>query len=172
MANIDNPNGFKPYVSPTAQGGQAKVMYFDLAAANSVIGIGDPVYSVGGVINIAATGSALMGIAAEAKAASSGGKIAVWADPEQWFVAQTDDGTGTATDIGGAQANADIVAGTPVNGKSIAEIDEDTATTTATLTLKLIRLSDEAGNAYGENNRWVVKINNHQLGSHTGTAGT
>lgn len=176
MANTDNPNGFLPYNNPSGGGGQPYVEYFDLASANSAIGVGDPVKWASGVIDRAATGDALCGVAAEAKAASAGGKIAVWCDPQQRFVAQTDDTTGTITALAGIGVNADIVAGAPSNGRSIAEIDESTGDTTATRQLKILRLSEEMNgrqaNAYGQFNRMVVKINNHQFGSHTGTAGT
>jgi hypothetical protein len=177
MANVDNPNGFKPWISPGASG-QAKVTYLDLSASNSEIGIGSPLTIASGIVDLAAATNALCGISAEYKAASAGGLIAVWADPNQLFVAQTDDGTGTITAVAGVGLNASFV-GTGVTGlESDAEIDEDSGATTATLELKIIRLSTEytgdngALNAYGEFNRMVVKINNHQFGSHTGTAGS
>lgn len=177
MANNNSPNGFQPYLNPFNSGGTAKKVYLPLLATNAVIGIGDPVTIAAGGVDRAAASAALCGIAAEAKAASSGGSIAVWGDPDQLFVAQTDDGTGDTTDATGLRKNVNFVAGTPSNGRSIAEIDENSGTTTATLPFKIIALSNEfsgasgAQNAFGEFNRLVVKINNHQLGSHTGTAG-
>lgn len=176
MANVDNPSGFMPYVSPSGGGGQAYIEYLDLSSSNSLIGKGDPVKSVSGVVDKASAADALCGIAAEAKAANSGGKIAVWCDPNQRFVAQCDDTTGVLTALAGIQLNADFVTGTAVNGISIAEIDESSGATTATLPFKVLRLSEEMNgrqaNAFGQFNRLVVKINNHQFGSHTGTAGT
>ncbi len=173
MANTDAPNGFLPYINPgDGCGGQAKIGYFPLAAANSAIGVGTPVTLVsGGPANIAGTTDALVGIAAEAKAANSGGKIAVWCDPAQWFVAQTDNGTGDLTAAANLGKNCTFVGTGVSNGRSTAEIDENSGDSTATLLFKTIRLSDEAGNAHGEFNRLVVKINNHQLGEGTGTAG-
>ena len=119
MANTDAPNGFRPWSNPNNGSGQPVVRYLDLSASNTQIDKGDPVTSASGVINVAAASDALIGIAAESKAASTGGKIAIWSDPDQEFVAQTDDGTGTATAIGGAQANINFVAGTGSNGRSI-----------------------------------------------------
>lgn len=175
MANSNVPNGFKPYGSPHGGGGQPVVTEHALLSTNAAIGVGDPVKVAAGGVDRAAASDALCGIAAESKAASAGGTIKIWSDPQQEFVAQTDDGTGTATALAAIGLNADIVAGTPSNGRSIAEIDESSANTTATLPLKLLRLSDEyqgnVRNAFGEFNRLVVKINNHQFGSHTGTAG-
>jgi len=167
MANVNNPNGFLPYLA--GGGGPPRITYLPLATANTAIGVGDPVTLVATGVDRAAASAALCGIAAEPKAASAGGKIAVWADPSQEFVAQTDDGTGACTTAVFMRTNANFVAGNAANGHSIAEIDEDTATTTATLPFKVLRLSDEAGNAFGEFNRLVVKINNHQLGEGTGT---
>lgn len=161
-----------PYTNASNGGGEPTIEYFDLTVANAAIGKGDPVEWVSGLVNRANAASALCGIAAESKAASSGGKIAVWADPDQRFVAQTDDGTGVLTAVEGIGLNADFVEGTPSSGRSTAEIDESSGATTATLPFKILRLSEEVGNAYGEFNRMVVKINNHQFGSGTGTAGT
>lgn len=172
MANSNNPNGFTPVQNANNGGGQPVVTYFDLSSTNTIIGKGDPVKSASGVIDRAAAGDALIGIAAEHKAANSGGTIAVWADPSQLFSAQTDDGTGTGTAVAAAQGNCNFVAGNASNGRSIAELDESSVNTTATLPFKLLWLEKSPNNAYGEFNRWVCKINNHQLGSHTGTAGT
>jgi len=178
MANINNPNGFQPVNNPTGGGGQPVVEYFDLAAANTEVGIGTPLKWVSGVINIAAAGDALAGVAAEYKAASAGGTIAVWSDPNQRFVAQTDDGTGTLTALAGIGLNANFVGTGVTNRRSTAEIDETSGNTTATLQFKVLALSTEytgtygALNAYGEFNRLICKINNHQFGSSTGTDGT
>lgn len=168
MANTDNPNGFKPYLT----GRKPQITYYDLSDTNSAIGIGDPVdYDDDGTVNRSAASAALVGIAAEPKSANSGGQIAVWDDPDQLFVAQTDDGTGTLTAQTGQNLNANFVAGTPSNGRSIAEIDEDSGATTPTLPFKIIRLSNEAGNAFGEFNRLVVRINNMKAKGGTGTLG-
>jgi len=172
MANIDNGTGFLPYNNPNNGGGQPVVEEFDLAAANTKIGVGTPVKSVGGVVDIAAAGDALIGIAAEYKAANAGGKIKVWSDPSQRFVAQTDNGTGVLTAVAGIQLNANFIGTGVTNKRSTAEIDESSGATGATLPFKVLKLSPEVSNAYGEFNRLIVKINNHQLGSHTGTAGT
>ena len=52
------------------------------------------------------------------------------------------------------------------------EIDSSSKNTTATLNVKLIDFYDVPSNdATANNSVLVVKINNHELGSHTGTAG-
>lgn len=168
MANTNHPNGFLPYVGC----GSAKIHYYDLKSTNSAIGRGDPlVQDSSGTVDRAAASAVLAGIAAEPKDANAGGKIAVWDEPEQLFVAQTDDGTGTATAQTCQNLNANFVAGTPSNGQSIAEVDEDSAATTPTLPFKIVRLSDESGNAFGEFNRLIVRMNNAKVKGGTGTLG-
>ena len=178
MANRNAPSGFLPVNLPTGGGGQPVVEEFDLTVANSEIGVGTPVKWVSGLIDRAAAADALAGIAAEYKAASAGGKIAVWSDPNQRFVAQTDDGTGTLTAVGGIGLNTSFVGTGVTNRRSTAELDQSEGATTATLEFKVLKLSPEYSgsggikNVYGEFNRLIVKINNHQFGSSTGTAGT
>ena len=52
------------------------------------------------------------------------------------------------------------------------EIDSSSKNTTAALQVKLLDFYDTPSNdATANNSVLVVKINNHQLGSHTGTTG-
>lgn len=177
MANNNAANGFLPFSAPYGGNGQAIVTDHDLHATNSEIGIGSPVEIVDGGINLATagTGNAMCGHAAEYKAASAGGKIKIWSDPQQLFVAQTDDGTGTATALGAVGLNINFIGTGVTNQRSTAELDESSAATGATLQYKIMGLSPEvqgnAVNAFGEFNRLVVKINNHQFQGSTGTAG-
>ena len=174
MANPDVKNGFRP-VRGGSSGKSPRVTPYPLAAATDEIGIGTPVYMTSGAINRAGTTDALRGIAAEYKAASAGGTILVWDDPEQEFVAQTDDGTGDLTAAANLNKNCTFVGTGVTNRQSTAEIDENSGSSTATLLFKTLRLSKTfhrtAQNAHGEFNRLVVKINNHQLQGGTGTAG-
>lgn len=173
MANLDNPSGFLPYDDPDCGGGNAPIKYMLLRVDGTAINLGDPLTISSGRVQKAAAGNALCGIAAEYKTGIATGRIAVWADPSTYFVAQTDNGTGTLTDDTGIGLNADFVAGgSPTNKRSNAEIDESTGAATATLPFKVIDISDEISNAYGQFNRLVVRINNHQLQSGTGTAGS
>lgn len=170
MANVDAPRGFLPHTNKDGSGGP-KVEYLDLSATNAEIGVGDLVTIAAGGVNKAVAGNALCGSAAEAKAANSGGKIAVWSDPSQQFVAQTDDGETGLVAAANMRKNANFIPGTVSNGRSTAEIDESTGATGATLPLKIIGLAPGVDNEYGEFNKLVVKINNHQFGGGTGTAG-
>lgn len=178
MANPDMPNGFRPYADPFSGSGQPQITEHDVLATNVAIGIGSPVAIVAGGLDhaTAGAGNALCGIAAEAKAANSGGKLKVWSDPFQEFVAQTDNGTGTATALAAVGLNIDFVGtGVGANNLSTAELDESSAAVTANCQFKIKRLADEINgknvNAFGQFNRFVVKINNHQFSTGTGTAG-
>lgn len=177
MANPDIPSGFKPFLGGSH--GSPEIVELPLAAANAAIGIGSPItLGAAGVTHATAgTGNALSGIAAEAKAASSGGFIKVWGyrDYNQLFTAQTDNGTGTATN-GLADTNLNInFVGTGVsNGLSTSELDENSATSGATVQFTIVKLAktfhSTAQNAAGEFNRLVVRINNHT--ARAGVAGT
>ncbi len=177
MANIDSANGFVPYKAPHSGNGQPTITEHVLHASNTAVGIGAPVAVVAGGVNLASagTGNPMMGIAAEAKAASAGGKIKIWSDPQQLFSAQTNDGTGTATAAAAIGLNINFAGVSKSGNLSTAELNEGSAAAGATLQFKIIELSTEVQgkiiNAHGEFNRLVVKINNHQLQGGTGTAG-
>lgn len=76
----------------------------------------------------------------------------------------------TAADVG---LNASIIVGSgdTTTGISAVELDNSTEATTATLELRILGMSPRPDNAIGEHCKWLVKINNHQLGSSTGVAG-
>lgn len=72
-----------------------------------------------------------------------------------------------------ASKNASIFVGTPGTGVNLSAvvIDASTVATTATLALKLMGVSPRPDNALGGFCKWLCKINNHQYGAGTGTAG-
>jgi len=99
--------------------------------------------------------------------------VQVCDDPNALYEAQ-EDSVGGNIAITDGQKNVDFVvaAGDTTFGLSGMEIDSSTVNTTATLPLKLMGSIQEAGSDLPDTNaKWVVKINNHQYGSHTGTAG-
>lgn len=175
MANVNAPHGFVPVRKLSGGGGHFPVKRMPLLSTNAAIGIGDPVVQTSaGVIDRGAASpaeSTFWGIAAEAHAANDGAStdpnkntIAVWCDPDIVFEAQTDDGTGTATSQACVGNTANYVAGAPVNGVSIAEIDESTGgATTNSLPLKILGLYKQVGNAFGEFNKLEVAINSSAL---------
>ncbi len=162
MANRDQTTGAKP-VGPCL-----RVEQYIAAAA---IYPGDFVkQEAAGKVTVAAASDALVGVALS-YASADGENVLVANHPDQLFEVQADDSTvDNQTDIG---LNYDIVAtaGNSSYKRSNHELDASTQATTATLPLRLIRISRRADNALGEFAKCVVKINNHQLGSHTGTAG-
>jgi hypothetical protein len=160
MANVDKPHGFRPIRALYGTHGQTNE--YSLAAANSEIWPGDVVErTADGVVNLASAASVqIVGVAAEYKAANAGGTIQLYDNPGQIYEAQTDNGTGTATVQTGLNLNADFVA-TAGSGRSLMEIDENSAAATATLPLRLIRLYPDPENALGEFNRLEVMFNNH-----------
>lgn len=93
-------------------------------------------------------------------------------DPNTLYEVQ-EDSVGGALTAGSAGLNANIIVGVgdTVSGASAMEIDSSTAATTATLDAKLISIVPREDNALGTNARWIVKLNNHQFASGTGTAG-
>lgn len=123
-----------------------------------------------GKVAQAAASDALVGVAMS-YASGDGVELVVADDPNQLFMIQADDATIDAqTDIG---LNYDIVvaAANTTYRRSGMELDASTQATTATLPLKLVRIDRSVDNALGNNVKCIVQINNHQNGSHTGTAG-
>lgn len=168
--NVDRPRGFRP--TRTLDGSPITCNSYPVAAANTAMGIGDVVVRTNaGVVDIgAASATQIVGIAAEAKAASAGGYMLVYDNPMTCFAAQTDDGTGTATAQTACNLNINFVATASSGGMSRMELDENTANTTSTLPFTLLRLYPAPGNDLGEFNVWEVCINNHVLKS-LGTTG-
>lgn len=161
MANKDQVKGFEPY---------GKLQSARNYQAGGTIYQGDLVkFSSGGQVVQAAAADACCGVALSY--ATSGNDVLVADSPDQMFVGQADDSTIDAqTDI---NLNYDFVvasANTTYRTSGM-EVDASTQNTTATLPLKVVKILPRIDNALGANVDVVCKINNHQLGSHTGTAG-
>lgn len=196
MANTSRVNGFKPvkYMNGAPYNGQC-TMYYVPASDNTAIFVGDLVKlgstpdgsGVRGVTQ-AAAGDACIGVVVgivpsmtnldtpQYRAASTAAYVLVADDPNIIFEAQEDGDTDPLEMVdAGLNVNFVVGSGSTTTGASGMQIDSNTEATGATLPLKLLqpvqRPDNElvsAGQAY---TRWLVKINNHQLGSHTGTAG-
>ncbi len=162
MANRDAPHGFLPV---RTKGGTCPppLAPYALAAANSAIFMGDVVVlTAAGFVDRGAAAPAagtLLGVAAEDKAASAGGTIKVWDDPDIVFEAQTDDTTGTATAQTCIGNNIDIIATAGSGGHSNMELDESTSAVAATLPFKIVGLHKVVGNSFGQFNRLLVVLN-------------
>lgn len=97
--------------------------------------------------------------------------INVHDDPLMLFSVQSNNSaTISSADIG---LNADIAvgSGSTVTGASATVLNSTGKATTATLQLKILGLINDPANAFGDYNRLLVKINNHELNAGTGTAG-
>lgn len=162
MPNLDQPQGFRPKGEPRR---------CNAYVAAGAIYPGDAVsLEAGGRVAAAVASAALCGVAAT-YAAAAGDEVMVWDDPDQLFIAQADDATIDAqTDI---MLNYDILAtaGDATYRVSRMEVDASTQAATATLPLKVLGIEKRPDNALGAQVDVICKINNHQLGEGTGTAG-
>jgi len=107
---------------------------------------------------------------------STAGYVLVADDPNILFEVEegvTGSAAGTALTVSaiGNNANFVVIAGAKTYSDSGTLLDNSTEAVTATLNLKLMGLAQREDNAFGARAKWIVKINNHQYGSHTGTAG-
>lgn len=107
---------------------------------------------------------------------STAGYVLVADDPNILF--EIEEGTaagaaGTALTAAAIGNNANFVVTAPsaTYMDSATLLDNTTEATTATLNLKIMSLAQREDNAFGTRAKWIVKINNHQYGSSTGTAG-
>lgn len=196
MANEARVNGFKPvkYLNGAPYNGQC-TMYSVAATDGTALFVGDlvkldgtaDVNGIRGVVQAAAS-DACIGVVVgvvpsmtaldtpQYRAASTARYVLVADDPNIIFEAQEDGDTDPLEMVdAGLNVNFVVGAGSTTTGASGMQIDSNTEDTTATLPLKLIEPVQRPDNelvATGQaNTRWLVKINNHQLGSHTGTAG-
>lgn len=198
MANVSRVNGFRPiqYMNGAPWNGQFRI-YAIPAAEGTATFVGDLVKLYTGdttdVVNFptcmqAAASDACVGVvvgfipdysnlnAAPYRLASTLRYAMVVDDPNVLFEAQ-EDGDSDPLELQDLGQNVNFVVGSgnTTTGQSGMQIDSSTHGTGATLPLKLFNATRRADNelvADGQaNTRWVVKINNHQLGSHTGTAG-
>jgi len=162
MANKDQPRGAEPF---------GKVLRVSKYIAGGTVYPGDLLKQDNtGRLVVVAAGDASIGVAANK--AAVGEAVQVWDHPDQRFVIQSDDATEPAA-LTAVGLNYDVLAtaGDSTYNTSRQELDGSTGATTATLALKLLALAPAADNAFGAQADCIVKINNHQLGSHTGTAG-
>ena len=169
MANLNFPRGFIPI------GGCNSVREYNIAAANPQIGENDLVErrADGFVYPASVTTITPIGIAAESKAANSGGRLKVYDSPDLLLEAQVDDASVAAhTDF---DLNYDIIASAPnaVSGRSTMQIDGSTKAATATLPIKILRIREivtKERNVLGNHVAVECIINNH-LHKSTGVIG-
>jgi hypothetical protein len=161
MANRDIVDGAKPYgpclrIRPYKA--EAAVYPGDLLKQNAA-----------GTVEQAAASNACIGVALTYAAAA--GTVLVADHPDQEFVMQVDTNDVDAQTDMGLNYNITVASANTTYRRSGMEIDGTTGATTATLPIKVLRALPAVDNALGANVKVICKINNHQLGSHTGTAG-
>lgn len=161
MANKDMVKGAEP---------TGRIYELQVYKTESAVYPGDFVKkNAAGTVEQAAAADAILGVAMHYAAAAA--DVLVADHPDQLFVIQADDNTIDAqTDIG-LNYNIVVAAANTTYKRSGMELDGSTGATTATLPLKLVRISKDVDNALGANVKCVVRINNHQNGQATGVEG-
>lgn len=189
MANSDRVKGFAPVRHISSPWNGQTNRYYVVAGDATAIFVGDLVKLDGGsdgkgvrsVTQSAAAGASVgvvVGVEPTAgsldtpqyRAASTAKYVYVVDDPNALFVVQEDGNIGTAAV--GLNCDVTIAAGSTITGNSGMELDSSETNTTATLQLKIIEaVQAENNDSTAANAKWIVKINNHQLNSGTGSAG-
>jgi hypothetical protein len=192
MANKDIPNGLVPVDGTGGAHCISMNPYVIASGDGTAVGVGCPLKLAGSMDDAtgyptairATAGDACCGVVVgfladkdyenQTHRSASTRRIALVADsPEQLFSIQ-EDSVGGALAAANVGQNADMIFASvnTTTGLSGVELDSSTAASgNATYVLKILRLDPAVDNAVGTNARWIVKINNHQFGSHTGTAG-
>jgi hypothetical protein len=168
MANTDRPCGFKPH---------GELKHVGIYVAAGTIYPGDAVEFEAGADNTtqyrarvaAANAGPLCGVALNY--ATVGQKVRVADDPSQLFVGQCDGSDFDKNEDLGLNCAILATSGNTTYKVSRMEIDSSELNTTATLDVKVLGVLERTKNEFGEFATVIFKINNHQLGSHTGTAG-
>ena len=194
MANANRPTGLSPvkHITGAPFNGQAN-LYCILAADTNGYAIGDPVVSAAGgadaggipAVTLGAATGALRGVIVGVFDTKAIAKIGnpdsivrpAAAQTKDWYVLVADSpdlvfevqevGTGTplaAADVG---LNTNFVVGTNNGFVSGWTLDNATELGTATLQAKILGLAQRADNVVGQYAKWLVKINNHELGNVT-----
>jgi len=169
MANVDAPRGFRPY---------KRLYQTNRYIAASTVYPGDMVKLEAGASNTTQyqarveAGSdtgALLGLAMNYAAA--GESVLVADDPQQLFVGQCDESDFDSNADLGDNCNILATAGSSTYKTSRMEIDSSDIANTATHQIKILGVlkRQDGKNEFGANVELIFKINNHQLGSHTGT---
>jgi hypothetical protein len=192
MANTSRINGFRPvkHLNGSPYNGQVNVYHIP-ASDGTAVYVGDVVKYAGSstadgtkpTVALAAAGDAIVGvvvgfavnrdninIGGSYRAASTARDVLVCDSPDVVFEVETSNGTPAATDVG---LNINHATGSPdtATARSGAYVDFGTEATTAALTFKILGFVPREDNEVGASAKLLVKINNHQHGSHTGTAG-
>lgn len=159
MANKAQPVGLKPY---------EQCLRARPYVAGSTVYPGDPVsLAADGQVDSSIT-VPLIGVALHY--ATVGQTVMIADHPDQIFVVEADEAL-AAADVG---KNYELALGTASTAykMSRAYLDGSTVSDTSTIAVKLLGIGQSIDNTVAVDDvDCIVKINNHILGSHTGTAG-
>ena len=199
MANVSRVNGFRPVSTLTGAGWNGQITQYGAVTADATIIAVVDLVTLSGTTGVgayqgyrgvkrAAASDALVGVVVgfsvvpdslntpQTRTANQARWVYVVDDPNAYVVAQ-EDGDTTPIAMASVGLNVDFIvaAANTLTGASGMQIDSSSVSTTATLPLKLVAplaVSDNELTTSGQSyTRWVCKINNHQLGASTGTAG-
>lgn len=192
MANVNQPSGLSPVGHLLGIDWSQKTQRYYIASNNgSAFAIGDPVALSGTsdangvpgvVLATAGTGNPVLGVIVSAGGPNYGGVSAdpnnlnttvipatktkayyvdVVVDPYVLYQIQ-DDGSATLA-VGDVSNNFNLVSGTNNGYVSGWQLAANSAATTATLQLQILRLAQIPNNVVGINAKWIVRIVNHQF---------
>jgi hypothetical protein len=197
MANTSRVQGARPtkYLNGAAWNGQANLYFIPSGDGTATFvgdfvkmdGTGDPVASGGNALGVpsciqAAATNALVGVivaflpnqtnlnSPQYRLGLTGRYCWVVDDPNVIFEIQSSNGTPAVGDVNN-NVNIAVAAGSTTTGQSGMTADVGTILTTATLPLRIVGFSQRADNEIAASAKYLVKINNHQLGSGTGVLG-
>lgn len=194
MANTVRVNGLSPVMHLNGSAWNGQMRKYVIPVGNAVATfVGDLVTADGTgdvdgyqTVVQAAAGGASIGVVVgfevlpgtqginlpQFRVASTRRVVYVADSPDTVFEIQENAGTPLGVASIGLNANVIVGAGSTTTGASGMEIDTTTEATTATLQLKILQAVQRVDNDPALTRaRWLVTINNHQLGSSTGTAG-
>lgn len=186
MANTNSPVGLQPWRH--AMGGTIRPSgYYMASALASNIYRGSAVKPVGTTkrIDVAAAGDRLIGVfkgvayvdangdtqyrpywaSGQTTKGSVDAEATVWDDPLILFRGQVSSATGMVAGDVGAFADLTIGTGSTLTGNSGDQIDQTTITSTVATggQVRIEELSREAGNAFGQYAKAIVRLNEHYL---------
>lgn len=195
MANANRPTGLSPVGTIGGPYNGQSRLYSILAADTNAFAIGDPVVTAAGggdprgipAVTLAAATGAIRGVVVGVFDTYPGIKInnpsslvrPAAAQTGVWYVMVVDDpdtvfevqeiGTGTPLAVADIGLNTNLVVGTNHGFLSGWLLDNATEAVTAALQCRILGLVQRVDNELGAYAKWLVKINNHELGA--GTAG-
>lgn len=184
MANVDAPHGLRPIgdMSGAPYNGAVQRFYIPASDTDGAVYVGDLVKMTGGadsagvpvVSGAITTGDAVIGVVASVEADTADSLlyradataryVYVVTDPRALFEVQ-EDGTSAATVVGATAQLTGFGTGSTVTGRSAVEISTAAISETADVDddVQILGRLQSPDNEVGANQRFIVRLNNHQL---------